>query len=244
MATQDRPRDREGRGIALEVAIDVDGGSLPGDLTLVTAAKGLVTFAHGSGSSRRSSRNRFVASELQRAGFATLLFDLLTEDEERVDEVTGSLRFDIDHLARRLIAAIDWIGRRPELRALPLGLFGASTGAAAAVVAAAARPERVAAVVSRGGRPDLAADRLEAVEAPTLLVVGGADPQVLELNRAALMRLRSEKQLVVVPGASHLFEEPRTLEEVARLAREWFGAFLPGRLPAQSRAEGPGRAAP
>jgi putative phosphoribosyl transferase len=186
----------------------------------------VVLFAHGSGSSRFSPRNQFVAEHLQGAGLGTLLMDLLTEREEAVDARTAELRFDIDLLARRVIAAIDWLGQSPETSNLSLGCFGASTGAAAALVAAAERPQAVAAVVSRGGRPDLAGPSLAAVKAPTLLIVGGDDHQVLELNRQAVAQLGAEAELKVVEGATHLFEEPGALEAVARLAGDWFRRFL------------------
>ncbi len=200
--------------------------SLDADLTVPAGAMGVVAFAHGSGSSRLSPRNRSVATTLQRSGLATMLADLLTADEEGVDRRTGGLRFDVDLLAARLVELLAWLGARPETAGLPLGVFGASTGAAAALRAAAARPDLVAAVVSRGGRPDLAGDALAAVEAPTLLIVGEADTTVLELNEAARARLGGESHLAVVPGATHLFGEPGALEEVARLAQEWFGHHL------------------
>ncbi|MDB5288796.1 MAG: dienelactone hydrolase-like enzyme [Phycisphaerales bacterium] len=205
-----------------QVRIPVGSNVLHGDLTIPDNASGIVLFAHGSGSSRFSPRNRFVAGELQAGGMATLLMDLLTADEELVDELTAHLRFDIGLLADRLVAATDWLGGQSETRDLPVGYFGASTGGGAALVAAAARPDSVAAVVSRGGRPDLAGDALPYVKAPTLLIVGGNDPQVIALNRQAMARMRCEKELRIVPGATHLFEEPGALEEVARLAREWF----------------------
>jgi putative phosphoribosyl transferase len=187
---------------------------------------GVVLFAHGSGSSRHSNRNRFVAAELQAAGLATLLMDLLTEAEESVDSFSGHLRFDIPLLARRLTAATDWISREPATRGLPVGYFGASTGGGAALVAAAGRPDRVAAVVSRGGRPDLAGEALTRVRSPTLLIVGGHDPHVQQLNETALLSLTTKARLEIVPGATHLFEEPGALEMVARLAREWFTRHL------------------
>ncbi|HSV15910.1 MAG TPA: dienelactone hydrolase family protein [Tepidisphaeraceae bacterium] len=195
--------------------------TLDGDLVVPDHASGVVLFAHGSGSSRFSRRNRYVAGDLQELGLATLLMDLLTADEERIDQVTAHLRFDIHLLADRLVAATDWVRAQPEMSNLPVGYFGASTGAGAALVAAA-RPEMVAAVVSRGGRPDLAGDALPAVRAPTLLIVGGRDVQVIALNRTAMQQMRCEKQLTIVPGATHLFEEPGALEEVARLAGDWF----------------------
>jgi pimeloyl-ACP methyl ester carboxylesterase len=186
----------------------------------------VVLFAHGSGSSRHSPRNRFVARVLREAGLATLLIDLLTADEEAVDQYTAQLRFDIGLLAQRLVGATDWLLQNRETAGLPIGYFGASTGAAAALVAAAERPDAVAAIVSRGGRPDLAGPALSRVRAPTLLIVGGNDIPVIGLNEEALAQLTTEKRLVIVPGASHLFEEPGALEEVARLAADWFGRYL------------------
>jgi putative phosphoribosyl transferase len=212
-----------------QTAVEIRAGeaSLDGDLVVPEDAAGIVLFAHGSGSSRHSPRNRFVATTLHEAGIGTLLMDLLTPAEEIHDRATGELRFDIALLARRLIAAIDWLRAGPS-QALPLGLFGASTGAAAALVAAAERVDDIAAVVSRGGRPDLARSALERVRAPTLLIVGALDRVVLELNEGALELIPAEKQLVVVPGATHLFAEPGALEEVARLAAEWFSGYLGG----------------
>ena len=207
--------------------IDQPGLQLAGDLSLPTQPAGLVLFAHGSGSSRFSTRNRAVAQRLNDAGLATLLFDLLTADEEVIDARTAQLRFDIPLLAGRLTGTVDWLAARPDLATLPLGLFGASTGAAAALIAAAERPQRVAAVVSRGGRPDLALPVLERVRAPTLLIVGGHDREVLALNREALAALTCEKALAIVPGATHLFEEPGALEQVAQLAGDWFLRHLP-----------------
>ncbi|MEW2632933.1 dienelactone hydrolase family protein [Streptomyces sp. NPDC048389] len=204
------------------VSIDADGVPLAGDLALPEAARGLVCFAHGSGSSRHSPRNRQVAEVLQRAGLATLLIDLLGEDEERVDRVTAELRFDIPLLGRRVTAATDRLGERADTAHLPLGLFGASTGAAAALVAAAKRADRVRAVVSRGGRPDLAGSALSAVRAPVLLIVGGEDRQVLGMNEQAAAELTADHQVLVIPGATHLFEEPGTLEAAADAARDWF----------------------
>jgi putative phosphoribosyl transferase len=204
------------------VRIQAGAVTLEGDLQIPDQATGLVVFAHGSGSSRHSPRNRFVAHELHTVGLATLLLDLLTPEEEAVDQRTGHLRFDIELLAGRLVAATQWAAVDPATHALAIGYFGASTGAAAALVAAALEPERVHAVVSRGGRPDLAGEALPLVRAPTLLIVGGQDLRVLELNRAAMARMRAETRLEIVPGATHLFEEPGTLEVVARLARDWF----------------------
>jgi pimeloyl-ACP methyl ester carboxylesterase len=211
-------------GIATRVAVPAGDALLEGDLVVPGGAAGVVVFAHGSGSGRHSPRNRQVAARLNEAGIGTLLADLLTPEEERSERLSGELRFDIGLLARRLLSLTEWV--REELPGSPIGLFGASTGAAAALVAAAARPDEVAALVSRGGRPDLAGPALERVRAPTLLIVGGADRLVLDLNRRALALLRTEKQLVVVPGASHLFEEPGALEEVARLAAEWFSRYM------------------
>lgn len=205
-----------------EVHIPVDGVTLTGNLAIPARARGLVIFAHGSGSSRFSPRNRFVAQILNQAGLATLLFDLLTPAEEEAERFTRHLRFDIDLLSRRLAGVTDWV-LGTETGRLPIGYFGASTGAAAALVAAAMRPQVIRAVVSRGGRPDLAMPVLDRVRAPTLLIVGGRDTLVLELNRQALARLtHAPAELVVVPGAGHLFEEPGALEQVAELARDWF----------------------
>lgn len=200
--------------------------TLEGDLEIPEGAVGVVLFAHGSGSGRHSPRNRFVARELQAAGLGTFLLDLLTPEEEAVDRHTAHLRFDIPLLAERLVAATHWLASDPSTRGLRVGYFGASTGAGAALVAAAAEPDRVAAVVSRGGRPDLAGDALPLVRAPTLLIVGGKDLAVLDLNRAAMARMRTEVRLEIVPGATHLFEEPGTLEAVARLAQDWFLRYL------------------
>jgi dienelactone hydrolase len=201
-----------------EVQIPVDGEAIVGDLSVPADARGVVVFAHGSGSSRHSSRNQRVAEALVGAGFATLLLDLLTAREETVDLRTRELRFDIDLLAGRVVAAIDWVREDDLVSTLPIGLFGASTGAAAALVAAVRRSEEVASVVSRGGRPDLAGAALEAVTAPTLLIVGGADLPVIGMNRDARARMPGEVELEVVPDATHLFEEPGALEQVADLA--------------------------
>ena len=209
-----------------EVQVLVGGAALAGNLALPATARGLVLFAHGSGSSRHSPRNRAVASALRNAGLGTLLIDLLTRGEEAEDAITGHLRFDIGLLARRLVAVTDWIHQEPATRALPVGYFGASTGGGAALVAAADRPE-VFAVVSRGGRPDLAADALPRVTAPTLLIVGGDDVPVIGMNRTAAARLRSEVRMEIVPAASHLFEEPGALEQVSVLAARWFEEHLP-----------------
>jgi putative phosphoribosyl transferase len=213
--------------VSRAVIIPIPGGTLVGDLDVPTGAAGLVVFVHGSGSGRTSPRNREVAAALGRAGFATLLFDLLTAEEERVDRVTAEHRFNIPFLASRLVGVTDWIARLPEIEGLPIGYFGASTGAAAAIIAAAARPDTIHAVVSRGGRPDLADASLGRLRAPTLLIVGGNDPQVLLLNREARARMnRARNELAVVPGASHLFEEPGALDHVTRLAADWFDASL------------------
>jgi pimeloyl-ACP methyl ester carboxylesterase len=220
------PRSSQGSaGLAIEhapVTVAVDSVRLEGDLSVPTAAKGAVLFAHGSGSSRHSPRNRYVADVLNEGGLATLLIDLLTEDEQQVDLQTAQLRFDIPFLSRRLEVITDWLANHPEMRRLKIGHFGASTGAAAALVAAAELPNRVRAIVSRGGRPDLAGAALERVVAPTLLIVGGADTVVLDLNRKARALMRCEKQLQIIPGAGHLFEEPGALKKVAALARDWF----------------------
>jgi putative phosphoribosyl transferase len=214
------------------VLVTAGSATLEGSLGVPASARGVVLFAHGSGSSRHSARNRYVADVLRRAGLATLLIDLLTPEEEAVDLRTRELRFDIELLAERLVAAMDWMAGQPTTHALPVGLFGASTGGGAALVAAARRPDRVAAVVSRGGRPDLARDALAYVRAPTLLVVGGRDESVVELNQAAMRRLLAAPtpphvRLEIVPGATHLFEEPGALERVATLARDWFVRNLP-----------------
>lgn len=208
------------------VRIRAGNVALEGNLSVPPDARGVVLFAHGSGSSRHSPRNRAVAHALREGGLATLLIDLLTPQEEIVDWETGELRFDIGLLADRLVDAADWLGTSEETRSLSIGLFGASTGGGAALVAAAQRPNAIRAVVSRGGRPDLAGPFLSQVRAPTLLIVGGRDPVVIDLNREAFARLRCEKKLEIIPGATHLFEEPGALEEVARLARDWFRRFL------------------
>ena len=211
----------EGNSIEISVA----GGVLEGDLVVPSGASGIVVFAHGSGSSRYSPRNQFVAEQLRKAGLGTLLMDLLTPAEESVDVYTSEHRFDIPMLASRVVLATDWLRDQPNYSGLKVGYFGASTGAAAALVAATER-SNVAAVVSRGGRPDLAGNRLHRVTAPTMLIVGGNDTEVITLNRNANELLTCEKRLEIVPGASHLFEEPGKLETVAQLAREWFLRFL------------------
>lgn len=209
-----------------DVRISADGALLEGELTVPDGALGVVAFAHGSGSSRLSPRNRRVAEALNDDRLATLLFDLLEAREDEIDRRTGELRFDIPLLGRRLISALDWLAREPATGELPTGCFGASTGAAAALVAAASRPAQVAAVVSRGGRPDLAGDALPRVAAPTLLIVGGNDHTVLGLNESARQQLRCEAVLEIVPGAGHLFEEPGALERVELLARTWLLRWL------------------
>ena len=211
---------------AIEVALPLTGDQIFATEELPEHARGLVVFAHGSGSSRHSPRNRLVADALSDAGFGTLLLDLLTAREDARDRLTAEYRFDIGLLAERLTAAVRWVRDRRDLAGLPVGFFGASTGAAAALVAAAALPSEVAAIVSRGGRPDLAASALTAVRAPTLLIVGGNDPEVLTLNERAAAQLRAAHELVVVPGATHLFEERGALEAVAQLAADWFGRYL------------------
>jgi putative phosphoribosyl transferase len=208
------------------VRIDLGRVSVEGDLDVPADAAGLVIFAHGSGSSRFSRRNRAVAATLQRSGFATLLLDLLTRQEEAEDERTGRHRFDIPLLGARVVGAADWAGTRPEVAKLPLALFGASTGAAAALIAAAIRPALTRAVVSRGGRPDLAEEALTHVSAPTLLIVGSEDVPVVEMNRQAMRRMHAPVTLEIVPGATHLFEEPGALEEVARLAADWCRRYV------------------
>jgi dienelactone hydrolase len=216
-------------GLAIEhlpVTVRLDSIQVEGMLSVPTAAAGVVLFAHGSGSSRRSPRNHSVADVLNESGLATLLIDLLTEDEQEVDLQTAHLRFDIPLLAKRLAAITEWLGLHPEVSGLKVGHFGASTGAGAALMAAAEFPLHVHAVVSRGGRPDLAGPVLARVQAPTLLVVGGADPVVIDLNRKAMAQMRCEKELQIVPGAGHLFEEPGALKKVAELARDWFLKYL------------------
>ena len=212
-----------------EVTIPADGVQLEGNLAVPDEAVAIVVFAHGSGSGRHSPRNQLVAARMHQAGLGTLLFDLLERDEEARDARTGALRFDIPLLSTRLIAAIDWLTGDPRGAGNAIGCFGASTGAAAALVAAAARPDQVGAVVSRGGRPDLAGGALPRVTAPTLLIVGGADATVLELNREALRQMQTVAELEVVPGATHLFEEAGALELVSELAREWFVRWLAAR---------------
>jgi dienelactone hydrolase len=219
-----------------QVRVTAGPVTLEGNLGVPEGARGVVLFAHGSGSGRHSPRNRFVAGQLREAGLATLLIDLLTEKEEAVDQYTAQLRFDIGLLAERLMGATDWLAEDSRTAGLSVGYFGASTGGGAALVAAAQRSDRIGAVVSRGGRPDLAGEGLSAVRAPTLLIVGGEDEPVIALNEEALARLAAPiKKLVIVPGATHLFEEPGKLEEVARLAVDWFTRYLD--LPAEAKAD-------
>jgi len=201
---------------------------LPGDLGFPAQAQahGIVLFAHGSGSSRHSPRNQFVARALERRGLATLLIDLLTPEEEAIDDRTAQYRFDVEMLAARLATIVDWLRRRKETSSLPIGVFGASTGGGAALMAAAARSKEIAAVVSRGGRPDLAGNALPLVAAPTLLIVGGLDAPVVQMNREAMRQMRAKVTLEIVPGATHLFEEPGALERVAELGGDWFGRYL------------------
>jgi putative phosphoribosyl transferase len=225
-------------GIEAAVAIETGEATLHGDLIVPHGSRGLVVFAHGSGSSRHSERNRHVAEVLREHGLGTLLLDLLTPEEEYVDRHTRHLRFDIRLLARRVVGTLDWLVIQPELQHLPVGLFGASTGAAAALVAAAVRPDNVRCVVSRGGRPDLAGEALAVVTAPTLLLVGGNDVAVIGLNEEAMDRMKAQVELEIVPGATHLFEEPGTLDRVAEGAASWFDRYLS--LASGSSAEAPG----
>lgn len=211
--------------ITRQIAVTIDTIKLEGDLAIPSNASGLVLFAHGSGSSRHSARNQFVARELRKAGLGTLLFDLLTRDEEAVDWHTGHLRFDMTLLAERLTATANWVFAQP-FGSLPLGLFGSSTGGGAALMTAAGLGQRIGAVVSRGGRPDLAGPALERVNSPTLLIVGGNDDAVIRINEEALTNLQCDKELAIVPGAGHLFEETGTLEQVAKLAADWFTGHL------------------
>ena len=217
---------QDSSGPTIAVRVPIANQWLDGNLGMPPQPHGVVLFAHGSGSSRHSPRNQFVARTLERRGFASLLIDLLTPAEEAVDNRTAELRFDIGMLAGRLVAVIDWLHRRPDTASLPIGLFGASTGGGAALMAAAARPQAVAAVVSRGGRPDLAGEALAKVATPTLLIVGGFDTPVIQMNRDAMKQMRGDVKLEIVPGATHLFEEPGTLEQVAELAGNWFARYL------------------
>ena len=210
----------------LEIKIPVSGVQVEGNLTVPSGAKGLVVFAHGSGSSRFSPRNEYVAKEFNRASMGTILFDLLTLKEEKQDMLTGEYRFNIDLLADRLIGVTEWLKKDAPSKGLALGYYGASTGAAAALIAAARLPNDVTSVVSRGGRPDLAGQYLSDVKAPTLLLVGGWDEEVIELNKQAQSKMTNENKLVIIPGATHLFEEPGKLEEVAKLSTDWFMRYL------------------
>lgn len=228
MALRAKPPQSE--SVERLVHVPADGVTLEGALVIPREARGVVLFAHGSGSSRHSPRNNYVARVLQDGALGTLLIDLLTERED----ATYETRFDIDLLARRLTATTEWLGEQPATQHLDMGYFGASTGAAAALRAAADVGSRIKAIVSRGGRPDMAESALDRVQAPTLLIVGGRDDVVIELNRRAFDRLRGVKELVIVPGATHLFEEPGALEEVARLAARWFGRYL-GSTPSGTR---------
>lgn len=229
MGADARPApDADEQPVSLPAVGGESGAELSGDLAVPETAHGLVVFAHGSGSSRHSSRNRWVAGQLRRVGLATLLMDLLTAEEERLDAAGGEWRFDIDLLVRRVLGVIDWLPQQQRTRSLPLGLFGASTGAAAALGAAAHRPEVTRAVVSRGGRPDLASESLARVRAATLLIVGGRDEEVLDLNRKAAEGLSGTREVRVVEGATHLFEEPGALEEVSDTAADWFRRHLGG----------------
>jgi len=212
----------------IEIAVKIPVGKVvvEGNLTIPHNARGVVLFAHGSGSGRFSSRNQYVAKEFNSARIGTLLFDLLTSEEEDEDMLTAEYRFNIRLLAERLIGATEWLRKDPKTSVLSFGYFGASTGAAAALIGAAKLPDEIVAVVSRGGRPDLAGDFLRSVKAPTLLLVGGLDTEVIELNRQAMEQMTAEKRLVIVPGATHLFEERGKLEEVARLSTDWFTRHL------------------
>lgn len=222
-------------GKVFEVRIPAGAVVLNGEFSVPEHLRGVVIFAHGSVSSRHSPRNRYVANVLNQIGLATLLFDLLAQEEEAIDLRTAELRFDIGLLAKRLVQATHWLLKQPQAKKVKIGYFGASTGAAAALVAAAEAPRCLGAVVSRGGRPDLAGSALPRVQVPTLLIVGGDDAPVIDMNREAMAQLRCEKRLEIVPGATHLFEEPGTLEQVARLAREWFELYL-GKRTDESKA--------
>jgi dienelactone hydrolase len=208
------------------VRISIGRAAMQGDLGMPANPQGIVLFAHGSGSSRHSPRNHYVARVLENRGLATLLIDLLTPEEEVIDDRTAEYRFDIPMLAGRLVTIVDWLRHHPETAALPIGLFGASTGGGAALIAAAERPREIAAIVSRGGRPDLAGPALAKVVTPTLLIVGGLDTPVIQMNRDAMKQMAVAATLEIVPGATHLFEEPGTLEKVAELAADWFAHYL------------------
>ncbi len=206
--------------------ITIDSAVIEGDLTIPNDAKGVVLFAHGAGSSRHSSRNNTVADELNQAGFGTLLIDLLTPEEKEIDKRTRQIRFDIDRLGKRVSGTVDWLSENSKTKDLSIGIFGSSTGAAGALIAAAQRPEEVEAVVSRGGRVDLANDFLHEVQAPTVCIVGGRDFQVESLNRQAIVKMTAEVELKIIEGAGHLFEEPGALEEVTEIAKNWFAIYL------------------
>lgn len=208
------------------VKITIDSDTIEGDLSIPKDAPGIVLFAHGAGSSRNSRRNNFVADQLQEAGLATLLIDLLTPEEKQVDQQTREIRFDIDRLSKRVTGTVDWLAENKDTRALKIGLFGSSTGAAGALIASARRPDKVQTVVSRGGRVDMAEGSLADVEVPILCIVGGKDIQVLAVNRQAIEQMRTDTELKVIQGAGHLFEEPGALEEVARITTAWFEKFL------------------
>lgn len=223
-------------GPSTPVRVPLEKTALQGDLSISPDPSGLVIFVHGSGSSRFSPRNRHVAEQLNKHGLATLLLDLLTEDENAIDSETMQYRFDIPMLADRSTLVVSWVRKQPGLERLPIGLFGASTGAAAALITAAAMPSQIAAVVSRGGRPDLAKDTLNKVQAPTLLIVGGKDRVVIDLNEKAVKQMRCIRQLQIIPGATHLFEEPGALEQVADAASGWFLTYLQSSQPRQKIA--------
>jgi putative phosphoribosyl transferase len=228
-------------GVPMAVQIPNNGSKMCGDLEIPKDPTGLVIFVHGSGSSRFSARNRYVAEQLNRHAIGTLLLDLLTQEEHELDEQTRQFRFDIPLLSARSTLAARWVMRQPELQDLPIGLFGASTGAAAALITAAELKGKIAAIVSRGGRPDLAEDALDSVESPTLMIVGGADQMVLELNMRAAKRLHCLNRVQVVPGATHLFEEPGALNQVATVAAEWFGEHLRNRQNFEAKQMAGGR---
>ncbi len=209
-----------------EVRISVDSIALPGELSVPGGAEGLVLFAQGSGSGRHSPRNQYVAQVIREAGIGTLLFDLLTHEEEKIDLQTRHLRFDVALLARRFVGATEWVKKQKETTHLRIGYFGASTGGGAALIAAAEMGDEIGAVVSQGGRPDMAGEALSRVVSPALLIVGGLDDVIIRLNEEALGKLQRIKELKIVPGATHLFEEPEKLEEVARLAADWFQRYL------------------
>ncbi len=208
------------------VKITIDSDTIEGDLSIPKGATGIVLFAHGAGSSRKSKRNNYVADELQQAGLATLLIDLLTPEEKKIDQQTHEIRFDIDRLAKRVTGTVDWLAENGGTQSLQIGAFGSSTGAAGALIASARRPKIVQTAVSRGGRVDLAEGHLKDIKVPVLCIVGGRDIQVLELNRRAIEKMQTETELQIVEGAGHLFEEPGALEEVARETKEWFKKHL------------------